>query len=303
MVIGYANVGRFGLAHSLLAWARCKLWCDDRGFPMLSPSWFNVRIGPYLRLERDKRQYHRYFQFPGYISGLKKLYYLGFMEKVNAEEVNLPQIQNEQSICVTFNNRLALNEETHFPEIIGRNEHVKRALLSMTRPEYRPKFFNFDHVAVHIRMGDFLPMVTLDAVRSGAKNVQLPVSWYAEMLNGIRSRLGYTIPALVYSDGSNSQLEAILKLDNVTRAGAQPAVTDLLSISSANMLISSGSGFSMWGCYLGNIPRVCFPGQRLFRVLGAASSVDLEPEAESVAALTDEFFYVVQNSIQAQPRN
>jgi hypothetical protein len=67
----------------------------------------------------------------------------------------------------------------------------------------------------------------------------------------------------------------------------------MLSISQGSVLISSGSGFSMWGSFLGDIPRICFPGQRFVRVLGEPQGFDSEPEVESVEELQAVFINAV----------
>jgi len=84
----YADVGYFGLTHSLLAWARCHLWAADNQVPMIAPSWLRVRgrIGPWLRREPDKRQYQLLFRFPDYITGMRRLALLATRERIAANE-------------------------------------------------------------------------------------------------------------------------------------------------------------------------------------------------------------------------
>ena len=42
---------------------------------------------------------------------------------------------------------------------------------------------------------------------------------------------------------------------------------DMLGLSRSNLLIASGSTFSMWGSYLGQVPTIWHPGKRLQHVL------------------------------------
>lgn len=295
--LGYADVGRYGLAHSLLAWARCELWCADNEVEMLAPSWFHVRIGPYLRRESDKRTYHKFFRFPRYVTGIRRAYILARYPRICAEDAGLrPAKQIEEKSLIVFSNRMSLNEETHFQEIVGRQAQVRSALESMTVERYRRSISQHAGIALHVRMGDFLESATDAELRQGKKNSRLPIKWYTKMLTGIRQRLGAQVPAVVYSDGNNDSLRDLLSLPSVVRAPIQPAIVDLFGLSNANLLISSGSGFSMWGSYLGNVPRICFPGQRFTRVL-VADGVELEPEIEDVAALPDEFICYVARVI------
>jgi hypothetical protein len=281
----YPEVGTFGLAHSLLAWARCRLWSNRTGVPMLAPNWLHVRgrLGPLRRRERDSRMYHLLFHFPGHVTGLRWWWLLSTQRRVAAEEVDLSKVlaQRERAVVV-FRNRLQLNEETHFREVIDHGPELRRELIAITRPQFLPQRPGAPHVALHVRMGDFSPSPSRDALRQGAKNSRIPLDWYVEMLSGLRRAVG-PVPALLYSDGTDADLAKLLALPDVMRPPKAPSVTDLLGISQARLLISSGSGFSTWGSFLGDVPRICFPGQRFTRVLVRSDDAqpDLEPECES----------------------
>lgn len=281
----YADVGTYGLAHSLLAWGRCRVWCNLTGVPILAPNWLHVqhRLGPILRRERDNRQYHLLFHFPGYVTGLRRYWMLVAGRRVSAEETDLSALldSGEQALVV-FHNSLSMNEETHFPEIIGHGDFLRRSLVEITRPQYLPQVTPTPHVALHVRMGDFSSNPSREALRTGAKNSRIPIEWYVEMLNGLRRALG-PVPAKLYSDGNDADLAPLLALPGVIRPAKAPSVTDLLGLAQASAVISSGSGFSMWGAFLADSPRICFPGQRFTRVLarGCTATPDLEPECES----------------------
>lgn len=292
---GYALVGTFGLGHSLLAWARCWLWCRRNRVAMLAPSWLHLqhRIGPLLRRERDNRQYHRLFQFDDYITGIRRLWLLKTGAAWSAERDDLEALLvGKAGGVVVFRNLRQMNEETHFHEIVGHGPDVREALRSMTKPRFRPPSAQRPHIALHVRMGDFREAPSLEALRAGAKNCRLPVGWYGRILGGLRDRVG-PVQAVVYSDGSDESLSEILSMPGVTRAPHQPSVTDLLGLAQARAVVSSGSGFSMWGTYLGDSPRICFPGQRLVRVLGEPDTIDREPEVESPDELSQEFIELV----------
>ncbi len=301
MHFAYANVGTYGLGHSLLAWARCRVWCDRHGIPMLAPSWLHLqhRIGPLLRRERDNRQYHRLFQFDGYVRGLRRVHLLIGAPRVAAEGNDLSEVLNaRERRLVVFNNRMQLNEETHFPEIVGHGLEVRRALTDMTRPCYRPNEDHTAHVAVHVRMGDFNAPVSIDALRQGSKNSRIPIDWYVDVVKTLRARAGAGA-VRVYSDGSDDALAPLLQLPGTERAPKQASITDLLAMAQARVLVSSGSGFSMWGAYLGNMPRICFRGQRFARVLPARQGmdIDLEPECEAGHELPDAFVDLLRSRL------
>src|SRR4029079_16925619 len=81
-VLGFPKMVHAGLGHKMCAWARCHVWCKDNNVGMLAPRWFDVRVGPYLRREKEKRQYHRLFTNDGYVKGVRKAIYLATAEHV-----------------------------------------------------------------------------------------------------------------------------------------------------------------------------------------------------------------------------
>lgn len=301
LLFGHADVGHFGLAHSLLAWARCRLWCDRHAVPMLAPSWLQPRVGPFLRGERDKRQYHLLFEFGDYVRGLRKLRVLAGATRVVAETADLEAVLRiPQRQLVIFSNRMQLNEESHFGEIVGQADTVRLALTRMTKPAYRPPTDSMTHVAVHVRMGDFNAPPSIDALRQGSKNSRIPIDWYVDVVNTLRARAGVGA-VRVYSDGSDEALAPLLQLPDTTRSPKQASITDLLAMAKSRVVVSSGSGFSMWGAYLGNSPRICFRGQRFARVLPSpeGTDVDLEPECEAGQELPDAFMRAVGSRLAA----
>lgn len=289
-IYAYPKVGSFGLCHSLLAWARAVAWADQNGAKLIAPSWCSIRgrIGPVIRRERDKRRYHELFQFPRYITGFNKLYLLNTSKLVPIDSsTNTENFKTAPNVIFVFENLISENEETYFHEIIDKRELIKNELLSITKPIYLPSFKSENFIAVHIRCGDFQSQNVENATGDVLKNSRTPISWFAEMLTDIRSFLKCDIPAIVYSDGSSTEIGGILSLPNVKRSQYRASVTDLLDIGSSRLLLSSGSGFSMWGAYLGATSRICFPRQKLCSVL-EPNSENFELEAPNFASISEE---------------
>lgn len=272
---GYADVGRFGLGHSLLAWARCVVWCHETGAEMLAPNWLRLRIGPLLRGERDKRAYFLLFRGPGKLSGLARTWRLWTSRRVPSDEVvdGLP-VDGGRTVVV-FVNAVADNEKKHFHEVLGHAELLRQELIRMTRPRYRPAPPVEPFIGIHVRLGDFSKVFDPSDIRPNQNNIRLPLCWYVEKLKQLRALLG-EMPTTVFSDGSDEELAELLAQPNVSRAPKQSAVTDMLSMAQASVLISSGSGFSLWGAFLGEVPRVCFPGQNIVR---AHAAPDMEAQS------------------------
>ena len=300
---GYADVGRFGLGHGMLAWARCIVWCKDSGATPLSPRWARLRIGPILRNERDKRFYFKLFQRGDQRSAILRVALLATRPKFAADDVMAvnPLLPSSGSI-VLFTNVISGNEQKYFHQIIDRQDVVRSALITMTRPRYRPATIGYNHIAIHVRGGDFGQPSDVNTLTSGTHNQRLPITWFATMLEGVRARLGHNIPAVIYSDCSDDEIAGLMAMSAVTRSCHKESVTDMLAMSEANVIISSGSGFSRWGAYLGKAPRICFPGQRHIRVFGDKTQpTDLEPEAMTADDLAQDFINLCRDRL-ALPR-
>ena len=279
---GYARLGRYGLGHSLLAWARCFLWCKDNEVAMLAPRWLHFRLGPYLRREPDKRSYHKLFRKGAYVHGVRRAWLLAGLSgarRFAVEQESQAQLGLGTRIVVFRNDDR--NNTRVFKELFGRHEEVRSELLRIARPEHIPAA-NIDgpFIGIHVRMGDFSRVTDPSALRT-TSNVQLPVAWYRDILLSIRRRTGLNLRALVFSDGDVQSLRPLLAIPNVSLVKPHSALHDILSLSQAAALISSGSGFSMWAAYLGQIPRICFPTQRRECVVASTEMIDLEPECET----------------------
>ncbi len=284
---GYPELGRYGLAHGILAWARCVIWCEETGAKMIAPVWLRPRIGPYLRRERDKRNYFLLFKDRRAITGMARAFLLMTGARREAgtiwPDAHAPKSGRE---IVVFRNALASNEAKFFHQIVGHGALLRTRLIEMTRPRYRPKVTKTPHIAIHVRLGDFVRKPTADTLSSGIHNVQLPIHWYADRLIALRDALGSAVPAIIYSDGADDDLLPLTAIANVSRAIRQQSVTDLLAMGDGIAVISSGSGFSLWGAFLGGAPRLCHPGQM---IVPAYNDPALEIESGLASPLPDPF--------------
>ncbi len=262
---GIPVLGRVGLTHGLMAWARCQLWCRDNGAQVIAPFWFKFRIGPYLRKERDKRNYFILFKPGKAIAGLKRLYLLMVSRKKDySSGFQLPPSRVEK-VIVRFHNSITDNM-SDFHILHGQSAFLRQRLIEMTRDRFLPKALLEPFIAIHVRRGDFVQNATGKMIVEGATNVMLPVEWYVDRLIALRKALGVEINAVVFSDGTDAELLPLLACSNVERSTNLQSITDLLEISSSAAVISSGSGFSIWGAFLGDVPRLCHPGQMIVEV-------------------------------------
>lgn len=252
---GYPVFSRAGLGNLLSVWADCLLWCRDNNARMISPTWWlKFHIGPYIRGERDKRNYYRCFWPTDQITGFSKWSLLMFAQRVSAEEWRADGTVQQR----TGNTVVCFSDMTQFRRIIGRNAEVASALYRMTRPKFFPRGIgDKPFIGIHVRLGDYPPASTNTSRK--LLIFKQPIEWYASCLLEIRRAQGMNLEAIVFSDGWDAELAPLLSLPAVSRSPFRAAITDLLALARSTVLITSRSTFSIWGSYLGQVPSVWFP--------------------------------------------
>jgi hypothetical protein len=297
--IGYPLVGRFGLAHSIMAWARCIVWCRNNDASMLSPSWTYLKMGPYLRGERDKRQYTKLFDFTGYHTSLRRAWILATYPRIDARSVVNGRNDGVGRRVVVFRNADTFEEQRELfqTELMGYSNVLHHEIRRVTRTCHLPAVPVGRHIAIHVRRGDFTAPSSDAELSGGGRNRRTPIEWYREMLIGLRTGCQADISAIVYSDGTDEELQELLRLPNVSRSPATAAITDLLAIAQADLLLASGSGFSIWGSFLGQVPRICFSGQLLMPTLEARGKRPLEVECRTASEIPPEIMTRVEQMV------
>mgnify|MGYP001041332468 CR=1 FL=1 len=233
------RLGGAGLGNILFPWATAIVYAKTHNLTRLQTTWKNLKIGTFLRKERDKRMYFDLFTGKDGVGGLKKFLLLNFTNKVKY-----------------FSSMDAL-----FEPFKHDHNFVKTELLKIINPYHIEKAeeFNPNSVALHIRMGDFEEPENEQLLRDGAWSYRLPLKWYIAIIDKIR--LKSNLPIYIFSDATDKELEEILAFDNCKRAYFGSAISDMIALSRCKILVSSASTFSMWASFLGQMPTIWFPGQ------------------------------------------
>jgi len=278
---GYALMWRTGLGNMMLPWARSYIWCKDNNATMIAPIWRRLRLGQYLRKEADKRQYHRLFTNDGYLRGPARAWRLNTWKRVKEETVQ-SQPTLDRTVVVFH------GVQPYFAPIRSRSLEVRAELLRICKPHTLKQVpVSPLSIGLHVRRGDFSASGDGTILRKGGENYRIPIEWYVEALRLLRANLG-NLGAVVASDGTPDELKPLLLEPDVDLLPRAEPIADMLALSTCAALVASGSTFSMWASYLGQVPTLWFPGQRRQLVL-ADESDQLEPEWESSVALPQRF--------------
>jgi hypothetical protein len=246
---GLFRLGGTGLGNLLFTWARCLVLARRHGLRRIAPTWPQLCRRPWLCSEPDKRIYHDLFQpADDEITGFARL-------KLLATAPRLPEsvlgTQIPAGSVVVFRGMKGF-----LAPVLGEHELLRTELLKIVRERHKAALHQgfVPKIAVHVRLGDF------HSGNPAEGNRRIGLDWYTTILSNLRTSLG-NLPVAVFSDGTDAELAPLLELENVSRAGFGSSIADILALSQARVLVTSGSTFSMWSAFLGQNPTVWFPGR------------------------------------------
>lgn len=258
----FLRIGGDGLGNLMYNWARCLAASERHGWRMIWPTWQsfkpkNWRVNPY-----DHRTYFDLFRpTERYVSGWRKPWCL-VRYRLIGEQQALSDGAPPGSV-VQFRGM-----KDKFAPFLQDHALVRAELLRIARPRHLAALAEPSPapVAIHVRRGDFVQQASYDDMVR-IDNSLLPLDWYIAALKAVRAAAGRDLPAWVFTDGTEEELAPLLALPAVRRQDYGSGLGDMLGLARARLLIASGSTFSMWGSYLGQVPTIWHPQKLLQHVL------------------------------------
>ncbi len=283
---GLFRLSSLGLGNLLLPWARFIVASKKYNLKPIYPTWNQVRIGAILRGEIDKKFYHDLFCRPhSQIGSLKKTFLLNTIRKITEKDFYETYVKDDSSfdedIIVVFEGMDIYNP---FSAILPDHKLVFDELINITRCEHKNGLrFSFDRsISIHVRLGDFSIPKNEAVLKSGAQNYRIPISWYVNQVKQLRQQVNRDVPVYIFSDGRNDELSELLSLPNCQRISFGSSIADILALSQSNILIASGSTFSMWASYLGRMPVIWYKGQLRQRLYYEKDLVEFECDERGI---------------------
>jgi hypothetical protein len=262
----YPKLPRAGLGNMLLVWANAIVFAHINSFPVVAPNWGRIKIGPYIRNEKDKRSYGSYFSTQNYISKSKYLATRMFQQYCPCHNPSLAPVEEFLTESQMLNPNIFIFDcIPHWSDYFkGIKEHqflVKERLFADIYPRLLGSILNnpAPEIALHVRMSDFKKIKQGEDFKK-LGNARTPLDWFINVIIAIRAVTKSTVPAIVFSDGYDDELQELLSLPAVTRSPQASAINDILILSRSKILIaSSGSTFSSWASYLGGCTTIWHP--------------------------------------------
>jgi hypothetical protein len=251
----YAKLGRAGLGNELFPYLRSLDVAEIDGARLVPPRWFKLRIGPWLRQERDRRRYWLLFRRPSlsdrFLQVALDIYKAA--ARISSSRLTPKAVTVESpSGMGRFFADLRQNPLRYRTFL---EDTARKGSLSV-KPE-RP------YVCLHVRLGDFarLPAGPILHTRD---NVSTPVEWFGTTLEAVRPGLS-DFGIYVASDGSDEELSPVLNQPGVMRTSANNALDEMLWLARAEGIIGSRSTFTAWGAFLGEAPLLLAPGGNAYQ--------------------------------------
>ena len=152
----YVKFPKAGLGNLMLVWGRACVFAHLNNLTIVTSSWWGIRLGAWIRNEKRKRFYWRYFKESSSWERAKMLCY-----KLTHSIVNEPPIQvlgdTERKSNKLFLFNQVNTDNDLFGPIRGYQKILKNDLYNMLNPLLCAKLNTYEVpvIAIHIRRGDF----------------------------------------------------------------------------------------------------------------------------------------------------
>lgn len=244
-----ADLNTAGLCNLLLVWSKAFVFAYVNGLPLYVHGWGNIRIGPWIRREKSKRFYGRYFHRN--TCHIKHAIICKFNQSALEYEPMLEMMRSSRRKAYIFNT--VPNKGDYFLGLREHRERIVSGFLKMLKSQYINNSYarHKKHIGLHVRRGDF------KIVESSVT----PLSYFINVVNEIRSIYQSNIPVTIFSDGDESELTDLLDLTNVELYQSGVDITDLITLSKLSIIVPSpGSTFSLWAGFISSADIIVHDG-------------------------------------------
>lgn len=249
--LGFVRLSGNGLGNSFYPYFHAFVLAKKNNGRLIRPAWFSLKTGPLRRGDASKRLYLGLFRpMADEVSGPAKYILLRNAlfgpNMINIGAGKTPSLKTAKLNVVSCSGFT----------FEGLHEHravIRDRLLDMIKesPPSGFKWGSSKYAAIHVRLGDFAPTADISVINSGAANKRVPMSWYLEIISRIREQFP-GLPILIVSDGKEGELVDLINAGaRLVRTGSD--IGDLLTLSSASLLVGSNSTFSRWAAFLGGM--------------------------------------------------
>lgn len=227
-----------GLGNLLFPISRALIGQVLHGGGFVYPTMRQIKIGPVLRGERDRRTYGDILRDRSRTEWRSWLLARG---RPSVSEVEFDGSRQDATVRYQGLGR-------YFHDLQGHEPLIRRWLIENARRRDSAKPFD---IGIHVRLGDF---AAADPESSG-NSVRQSFNWYRAAFEEARRISGAEAPSVVlFTDSDPRDVERELAIGPLVADRSDNALAAIMRMSRARVLIASRSTFSMWAAYLGAMP-------------------------------------------------
>lgn len=262
MSIVVCKLPKTGLGNQLFPLLKAYLFADLNKLPIKVTGYNQLKVGPYLRGDKSKRNYKGYFTFEKGMLGaqVNKYMLLKYRHYEVLFEPGICKLINAKGKQLYIFHRLP-HWSDYFCDLKDHRKLVIQLFMNILTPRIQDKFNQgqVPFIGVHVRMGDFRKLKEgEDFSNSGV--VRTPMEYFINVVKGIRNIHGADLPISIFTDGHTYELKELLHLANTQVVEGNPDIVDLLLLSKSKIIITSaGSTFSYWAGFLSNAAMIMHP--------------------------------------------
>jgi hypothetical protein len=230
-----------GLGNLMFPLARAIIGSQGADNILISPTWTQVKIGPFLRREKDKRIY------------LKEFFGRNLLEWKNwFRAIFLPKVDESRLACdLSHGDNYVVSYEgmgNYFRDIYDGRDLIKAWIDQ--NAQKNGEILQLYNIACHVRLGDFGSEE--DPESKSGHVVRQSWDWYRNSINEAVKLSNVPHPKIyLFTDESHDTVVEQLDLPyELIKDPSRNAITALINMSRANIIVTSRSTFSQWAAFM-----------------------------------------------------
>lgn len=266
-----------GLGNQLFPLMRAYTFAYLNHLPVAVYNYHQIKIGPWLRGEKSKRNYKGFFNFEKSLAGdLIIKFGVNRLDKIYL--INEPPLRKVEPGLKSNFMFSEIPDYRHYFDGLQENRELVLSLFSeLVFPGIKSRLEKLKSpcIGVHIRMGDF--KVPDEGIAFGTVgHTRSPEEYFIEMILAIRKMHGSCLPVSVFTDGRKEELKKLFQLQNIHIVEGNNDLTDLLLLSKSKIIITSaGSTFSYWAAFLSEAIVIVHPTYTKLKIRSKKASTVL----------------------------
>lgn len=236
-----------GLGNLLFPLYRAFQSQKNMGGVVVFPQFFQMKLGPFLRFEKDNRTYFNLFN-PREIDDVLRHVKAIFTDWVPEEQ--LSQASNYGQVeVIRYEGLKGYFKDLDMDYIADFSEYLLRRASHADQLRDELASISKRDVCVHLRRGDFM-LGSANADASGGMCYRIADEWYVKAVSIALARFPGA-KVRVFTDSTDLDPKLLKALHCTAVDKSRNALHALMKMSAHGAIIASKSSFSLWSAFLG----------------------------------------------------